>query len=56
MHGSYQLENASLALLAMENFVSQEARHTSDVQIVVDYIAGMTDSYATSCYEKIYWI
>ena len=26
MHGSYQLENASLALLAMENFVSQEAR------------------------------
>ena len=26
MHGSYQLENASLALLAMESFVSQEAR------------------------------
>ena len=31
-------------------------KNTSDVQIVVDYIAGMTDSYATSCYEKIYWI
>lgn len=28
----------------------------SDAQMVVDYIAGMTDSFATSCYEKIYWI
>ena len=28
----------------------------NDVQIVVDYISGMTDSYATACYEKIYWI
>ena len=31
-------------------------KDTSDVQIVVDYIAGMTDSYATSCYESIYWV
>lgn len=31
-------------------------KDTSDTQIVVDYIAGMTDSYAMSCYEKIYWI
>lgn len=31
-------------------------KNTSDVQMVVDYIAGMTDSFATSCYEKIYWI
>ena len=31
-------------------------KDTGDTQIVVDYIAGMTDSYAMSCYEKIYWI
>ncbi|MBO7564024.1 MAG: HD domain-containing protein [Clostridiales bacterium] len=31
-------------------------KSASDVQIVVDYIAGMTDSYATTCYESIYWI
>ena len=31
-------------------------KSASDVQIVVDYIAGMTDSYATSSYESIYWI
>lgn len=28
----------------------------SDVQIVVDYISGMTDSFATRCYEQIYWV
>lgn len=31
-------------------------KDVSDTQMVVDYIAGMTDSFATSCYEKIYWI
>lgn len=31
-------------------------KNANDVQIVVDYISGMTDSYATACYEKIYWI
>jgi dGTPase len=29
---------------------------TSNVQIVTDYIAGMTDSYANKCYESIYWV
>ena len=28
----------------------------SDARIVMDYIAGMTDSFATRCYEKIYWV
>ena len=31
-------------------------KDASDIQMVVDYIAGMTDSFATSSYEKIYWI
>ncbi|MBQ0011381.1 MAG: HD domain-containing protein [Clostridiales bacterium] len=31
-------------------------KDAKDVQMVVDYIAGMTDSFATSCYENIYWI
>lgn len=31
-------------------------KDAGDTQMVVDYIAGMTDSFATSCYEKIYWI
>ena len=26
------------------------------VQIVTDYIAGMTDSFANKCYEAIYWV
>jgi len=26
------------------------------VQIVTDYIAGMTDSFANKCYESIYWV
>lgn len=25
-------------------------------QIVIDYIAGMTDGYALKCYEELYWI
>jgi len=28
----------------------------SIVQIVTDYIAGMTDSFANKCYESIYWV
>lgn len=28
----------------------------STVQIVTDYIAGMTDSFANKCYESIYWV
>jgi len=28
----------------------------SVVQIVTDYIAGMTDSFANKCYETIYWV
>ncbi|MBP5493388.1 MAG: HD domain-containing protein [Clostridiales bacterium] len=32
------------------------AKGASTTQMVVDYIAGMTDSFATSSYEKIYWI
>ncbi len=35
---------------------SYPQKDASDTQMVVDYIAGMTDSYAMSCYEKIYWI
>jgi len=31
-------------------------KNAGDTRMVVDYIAGMTDSFATSCYEKIYWI
>jgi dGTPase len=27
----------------------------SKAQIVVDYIAGMTDNYAMKCYEELYW-
>ncbi len=27
-----------------------------DAQIVIDYISGMTDSFATRCYEQIYWV
>lgn len=26
------------------------------VQVVTDYIAGMTDSFANKCYEAIYWV
>jgi dGTPase len=29
---------------------------TSKLQIVVDYISGMTDSFADKCYEAIYWV
>ncbi len=36
-----------------KNYPLQDA---GDTQMVVDYIAGMTDSFATSCYEKIYWV
>ena len=32
------------------------ADHTSEVQMVTDYIAGMTDSFANKCYEAIYWV
>ena len=28
---------------------------TSDLQKIVDYIAGMSDSYASKCFEEIYW-
>ncbi len=27
-----------------------------EVRIVTDYIAGMTDSFATRCFEQIYWL
>ncbi|MBR5425714.1 MAG: HD domain-containing protein [Clostridiales bacterium] len=38
-------------------FVSEYPdKNASNVQMVVDYIAGMTDSFATTCYENIYWI
>ncbi|MBR2751757.1 MAG: HD domain-containing protein [Clostridiales bacterium] len=36
-----------------KNYPLQDA---GDTQMVIDYIAGMTDSFATSCYEKIYWV
>jgi dGTPase len=26
-----------------------------DLQRIVDYIAGMSDSFATKCFEDIYW-
>ncbi len=29
---------------------------TSKIRIVVDYISGMTDSFADKCYEAIYWV
>lgn len=28
----------------------------STIQVVTDYIAGMTDSFANKCYESIYWV
>jgi dGTPase len=33
----------------------QYAAATTDLQKVVDYVAGMTDPYATRCFEEIYW-
>ncbi|MHB1484768.1 MAG: HD domain-containing protein [Saccharofermentanales bacterium] len=39
------------------NFISERAYDDKDrnAQKVVDFIAGMTDSYAQKCYEEIYW-
>ncbi len=28
----------------------------SDAQKVIDFVAGMTDSFARSCFEEIYWV
>lgn len=30
--------------------------NASPLQMVTDYIAGMTDSFANKCYEAIYWV
>lgn len=38
-------------------FLTERAYSLSEhpVQKVVDYIAGMTDTYATKCFESLYW-
>lgn len=49
--------STNLAMEGLCKFISDYPdKEASDVQIVVDYIAGMTDSYATKSYESIYWI
>lgn len=41
----------------LSDFAAQFNQDSADaLRIVVDYIAGMTDSFATRCYEQIYWI
>jgi dGTPase len=37
--------------LAERNYPAGE----TDLQKTIDYIAGMTDPYATRCFEEIYW-
>lgn len=37
----------------------QDAQYSPDEaeeQIIVDFIAGMTDNFAVSCYEELYWM
>ena len=40
------------------NFIADKAydRSESDAQKVIDFIAGMTDQFAQSCFEEIYWM
>lgn len=40
------------------NFITDKCYHNneSDAQKVIDFIAGMTDSFAQSCFEEIYWM
>jgi dGTPase len=42
---------------SLYNFI-RERRYEDgepDVQKVIDFIAGMTDSYAQKCFEEMYW-
>ncbi len=40
------------------NFIADKAydKSESDAQKVIDFIAGMTDQFAQSCFEEIYWM
>lgn len=40
------------------NFITDKCydENESDAQKVIDFIAGMTDSFAQSCFEEIYWM
>ncbi|ACL76154.1 HD domain-containing protein [Ruminiclostridium cellulolyticum] len=40
------------------NFIADKAydESESDAQKVIDFIAGMTDQFAQSCFEEIYWM
>lgn len=40
------------------NFITDKCydNNESDAQKVIDFIAGMTDSFAQSCFEEIYWM
>ncbi len=40
------------------NFILDKCydENDSDAQKVIDFIAGMTDSFAQSCFEEIYWM
>ncbi|MBO4927017.1 MAG: HD domain-containing protein [Clostridiales bacterium] len=51
------MRSSNVVMEGLTKFLMEyPAKNVSDVQIVVDYIAGMTDSFATTCYENIYWI
>ena len=47
--------NPVFTALADYRFVYPDPKAPA-VQIVTDYIAGMTDSFANKCYESIYWV
>ncbi len=40
------------------NFIADKcySENESDAQKVIDFIAGMTDSFAQNCFEEIYWM
>lgn len=53
-----KLENSkNRVYMAFANYIRERsyAPETEDVQIVTDYIAGMSDSFASKCFEDIYW-
>lgn len=45
------------SLLRFSDFINSKKydKGTRKEQKVVDYIAGMTDNYATDCFEELYW-
>lgn len=53
-----KMANSDLKVFKVFNkFIAERTygKNEKDAQIVVDFIAGMTDSYAQKCYEEIYW-